>query len=152
MSSAPIEETLAEYKRLHRAVLTSTAPRWRDLDMSMQQLRAIYLLRDEEEASVGRLAELFGMRLPAASLLADRLVRAGLVDRREDPEDRRRVLLSLSRAGQRLVTELREGNYQPMRRWMAAMSPDDLAALKRGLRALADTASAAVREREATTV
>jgi DNA-binding MarR family transcriptional regulator len=74
------------------------------------------------------------------------------VDRREDPEDRRRVLLSLSRAGQRLVTELREGNYQPMRRWMAAMSPDDLAALKRGLRALADTASAAVREREATTV
>ena len=151
MSSVSVEETLAEYKRLHRAVLTSTAPRWRDLDMSMQQLRAMYLLREEDEASVGRLAELFGMRLPAASLLADRLVRAGLVDRRDDPEDRRRVLLSLSRAGNRLVTELREGNYQPMRRWMGAMASEDLAALKRGLRALADAASSGIREREATT-
>ena len=119
----------------------SSASKWRDLDISMQQLRAMFFLRDEDEASVGRLAELFGFGLPAASLLADRLVRAGYVERREDPADRRRVLLSLTRAGLRLVSELREGSHLVLRRWMSSLSPEDLAALTRGWRALAEVAS-----------
>jgi DNA-binding MarR family transcriptional regulator len=141
MSQPSTEDALAAYKKLHRAMLNSSASKWRDLDISMQQLRAIYFLRDEEEASVGRLAELFGIGLPAASLLADRLVRAGYVERREDPADRRRVLLSLTRVGLRLVTDLREGSHLLLRRWMSSLSEEDLAALTRGWRALADVAS-----------
>jgi DNA-binding MarR family transcriptional regulator len=141
MSQPSIDEALAGYKRFHRALLTSTASKWRDLDISMQQLRAIYVLRDEEVATVGRLAELFGIGLPAASILADRLVRAGFVDRNDDPADRRRVLLTLTRAGIQLVTELQEGNHLLMRRWMSRMSPEDLAALTQGWRALAEVAS-----------
>jgi DNA-binding MarR family transcriptional regulator len=135
------DEALIAYRKLHRALLTSTASRWRNLEISMQQVRALFLLRDEEEASVGRVAELFGIGLPAASLLADRLVRAGYVERREDPADRRRVLLSLTRVGVRLVTDLREGSQTLLRRWMSSLAPDDLAALTRGWRALADVAS-----------
>jgi DNA-binding MarR family transcriptional regulator len=141
MSQHSTEDALAAYKKLHRAMLNSSASKWRDLDISMQQLRAIYFLRDEEEASVGRLAELFGIGLPAASLLADRLVRAGYVERREDPADRRRVLLSLTRVGLRLVTDLREGSHSLLRRWMSSLSEEDLAALTRGWHALADVAS-----------
>ena len=141
MSQPSIDEALAGYKRFHRALLTSTASKWRNLDISMQQLRAIYVLRDEEVATVGRLAELFGIGLPAASILADRLVRAGFVDRNDDPADRRRVLLTLTRAGIQLVTELQEGNHVLMRRWMSRLSPEDLDALNRGWRALADVAS-----------
>jgi DNA-binding MarR family transcriptional regulator len=141
MSEHSTDEALAAYRKLHRALLTSTTRKWRDLDLSMQQLRALFFLRDEEEASVGRLAELFGFGLPAASLLADRLVRAGYVDRRDDPADRRRVLLSLTRAGVRLVTDLREGSHLVLRRWMSSLSPEDLAALIRGWQALADVAS-----------
>jgi DNA-binding MarR family transcriptional regulator len=143
MSLPSTDEALAAYKKLHRVLLTSTAGKWRDLDISMQQLRAIYFLRDEEEVSVGRLAELFGIGLPAASLLADRLVRSGYVERRDDPADRRRVLLKLTRVGLRLVTDLREGSHSLLRRWMAALSPEDLAALTRGWRALAEVASGA---------
>jgi DNA-binding MarR family transcriptional regulator len=142
MAYGSVDEALASYKKVHRALLTSTAGRWRDLDISMQQLRAIYLLRDEEVATVGRLAELFGISLPAASVLADRLVRAGYFERREDTADRRRVLLSLTRAGVQLVTDLREGSHTHLRRWMSRLSPEDLAALTRGWRALADVASA----------
>jgi DNA-binding MarR family transcriptional regulator len=151
MPQPSADEALAAYRKLHRALLTSTASKWLHLDISMQQLRALFLLRDEEEASVGRLAELFGIGLPAASLLADRLVRAGYVERRDDPADRRRVLLSLTRAGVRLVTDLREGSQSLLRRWMSSLSPDDLAALSRGWRALADVASShgAVLERTA---
>ena len=141
MSQPSTEDALAAYKQLHRVLLTSTASKWRDLDLSMQQLRAMYFLRDEEEMSVGRLAELFGIGLPAASLLADRLVRAGYVERRDDPADRRRVLLSLTRVGLRLVTDLREGSHSLLRRWMSSLSEEDLGALTRGWRALADVAS-----------
>src|SRR6266849_8793702 len=141
MTEGSVDEALIAYKKVHRALLTSTASRWRHLDISMQQLRAIYLLRDEEVATVGRLAELFGIGLPAASILADRLVRAGYVERNEDPADRRRVLLTLTRAGIQLVTELHEGSYLLLRRWMARLSAEDLAALTQGWRALADVAS-----------
>src|SRR6202165_3331486 len=124
MSEHSTDEALAAYRKLHRALLTSTTSKWRDLDISMQQLRALFFLRDEVEASVGRLADLSGFALPAASLLADRLVRAGYVDRREDPSDRRRVLLSLTRVGMRLVTDLREGSHSLLRRWMSARSEE----------------------------
>jgi MarR family transcriptional regulator, organic hydroperoxide resistance regulator len=141
MAPPSTDEALAAYKKLHRVLLTSTAGKWRDLDISMQQLRAMYFLRDEEEMSVGRLAELFSIGLPAASLLADRLVRSGYVERRDDPADRRRVLLKLTRVGLRLVTDLREGSHSLLRRWMSSLSPEDLAALSRGWRALAEVAS-----------
>src|ERR1700738_1092587 len=136
MSRASAEEALAAYRKLHRALLTSSARRWRDLDISLQQLRAIYFLRDEEEAPVGRLAELFGIGLPAASILADRLVRSGYVERNEDTADRRRVLLSLTRSGIQLIDELQQGSHQHLRRWMARLSSEDLAALTRGWQAL----------------
>ena len=141
MSEHSTDDALQAYKQLHRVLLTSTASKWRDLDLSMQQLRAMYFLRDEEEIPVGRLAELFGIGLPAASLLADRLVRSGYVERRDDPSDRRRVLLSLTRTGLRLVTDLREGSHSLLRRWMSSLSPEDLAALTRGWHALAEVAS-----------
>jgi len=146
-----IDDAISGYKRLSRAMLNSKTARWRDLDITMQQLRALYFLRDEEEASIGRLAELFAFGLPAASVLADRLVRAGYAERREDPTDRRRVLLSLSRTGNRLVSELREGSHTLQRRWMTALSPDELEALARGWNALADVAAGA-RDRETTAV
>jgi DNA-binding MarR family transcriptional regulator len=141
MTEGSVDEALSAYKKVHRALLTSTASRWRHLDISMQQLRALYLLRDEEVATVGRLAELFGIAMPAASILADRLVRAGYVERNEDTADRRRVLLTLTRAGIQLVTDLREGSHQHLRRWMSQLSPADLSALTRGWRALAEVTS-----------
>src|SRR5258708_10546644 len=87
MSLPSTEDALAAYRQVHRALLTSTASKWRDLGLSMQQLRAMYFLRDEEEMSVGRLEELFGIGLPAASLLCDRLGRSGYFERLAYPPD-----------------------------------------------------------------
>src|SRR5260370_38165445 len=105
MPQASVDDALASYRRFHRALMTSTARKWRDLDISMQQVRAMHVLRDEGEVPVGRLAEVFGFGMPAASLLADRLGRAGYADRHADAADRRRGLLRLTPAGDRLVTE-----------------------------------------------
>jgi DNA-binding MarR family transcriptional regulator len=144
-----IDDAMAGYERVRKVQLAKNAARWRDLDISLQQLKAMYLLSDEGEASIGRLAELFGIGMPAASVLADRLVRAGYALRHEDPADRRRVLVALNRAGSRLVAELREGSHAHLRRWMSALSTEDQQALARGWQALAEVATGATREKAA---
>jgi len=141
MPQASVDDALAGYKRFHRALLTSTARKWRDVDISMQQVRAMHVLRDEGEVAIGRLAEVFAFGMPAASLLADRLVRAGYAERRDDASDRRRVLIRLSRAGDRLMTELTEGSHAHMRKWMASLSPDELEIVARAWTLMAAAAT-----------
>ena len=148
MPQSSVDDALAGYRRFHRALMTSTARKWRDLDLSMQQVRAMHVLRDEGEVPVGRLAEVFGFGMPAASLLADRLVRAGYAERHDDAADRRRVLIRLSRAGDRLMTELIEGSQAHMRRWMSSLSPDELETVARAWNLMAMAAG----EREKATV
>ena len=148
MPPSSVDDALAGYRRFHRALMTSTARKWRDLDISMQQVRAMHVLRDEGEVPVGRLAEVFGFGMPAASLLSDRLVRAGYAERHDDAADRRRVLIRLTRAGDRLITELIEGSQAHMRRWMSSLSPDELETVARAWNLMARAAG----ERERATV
>src|SRR5260370_42008143 len=101
-----INEAMSGYVQVRRALLAKNAERWRDVDLSLQQLKAMYFLSDEEEASIGRLAELFGVGLPAASVLADRLVRSGYALRRGDPTDPRPALLPPTRTGHRVAAHL----------------------------------------------
>ena len=140
MPQPTIDDALAGYRRFHRALLNSTARKWRDLDISMQQVRALHVLRDEGEVPVGRLAEVFGFGMPAASLLSDRLVRAGYAERHDDPADRRRVMIRLSRAGERLITDLIEGSHAHMRKWMASLSTSELETVTRAWHLMAEAA------------
>src|SRR2546423_450726 len=142
-----IDDAMAGYTQVRRALLVKNAERWRDLDISLQQLKAMYFLSDEDEATIGRIAELFGVGMPAASVLADRLVKSGYALRREDPADRRRVLLALSRSGHRLIAELREGSLAQIRKWMSSLAPEEQEALAGGWQALAEVASGTVREK-----
>jgi DNA-binding MarR family transcriptional regulator len=149
MPQPTLDDALAGYRRFHRALMNSSARKWRDIDISMQQMRAMHVLRDEGEVPVGRLAEVFGFGMPAASLLSDRLVRAGYAERHDDPADRRRVMIRLSRAGDRLMNELIEGSHAHMRRWMATLSPAELDTVARAWHLMAEAATG---ERERATV
>ena len=89
--------------------------------------------------TVSEVAEALGTGKPAASMIVDQLTQHGYVSRREDPEDRRRTVVTPTEAGVELVTRLRQsGGEQAMVRWMRQLAPDDLAAYTRGARALAD--------------
>jgi DNA-binding MarR family transcriptional regulator len=68
--------------------------------VSVVQLRALTVLRDQGTANLGQLAEEMGVALSTASRLVDRLVRAGLVHRRPSPRTRREIELQVSHDGQ----------------------------------------------------
>jgi DNA-binding MarR family transcriptional regulator len=137
-----IQEALAAQRAVFRALLGSATRDWIELDLSMGQLKALMALATHQGLNITALAELLGVGKPAASMLVERLVRTGYVERREDPTDRRRAIVAPTAAGNALVTRLRQGGGgSRMARWLARMAPADLEALSQGLRVLAAIAT-----------
>lgn len=68
-------------------------------ELSAPQFHSLRVIRDHDGASLSFVAKHLGSGLPSASKLVDGLVERGLVAREIPPEDRRRVLLSLTAKG-----------------------------------------------------
>ena len=71
--------------------------------LSMPQIHALMYIFHAGRCPVSDLSMLGESSSAAASQLADRLVRQGLVERTEDPADRRTRMLSLSAQGRELI-------------------------------------------------
>jgi len=137
-----VEEIMQAQKTVvHTMQATAMSP-WLNLDLTMSQLKGLVLLANNGPMMVSHLAEALAIGKPAASILVDRLVQLELVERAEDPLDRRRALVRLSSRGEDLVVRLRQGGRERMRAWISRLDDGDLAALWRGLRALAAIAEA----------
>lgn len=142
-----IRAALDAQQAVSDAVHRTTKPDWIHLDLSMGQLKALVALAAQDKTNDGvnisALAETLGAGKPKTSILVDQLVQLGYVRRTEDSEDRRRTLVTLTDAGNEQVTRLQLGKSELMIHWLEQMNADDLAALTRGLNALA-----AILERE----
>ena len=68
-------------------------------DLSVPQFATLAFLSRNEGSCLSDAAEHFGLRLPSMSKMIDGLVLRGLVLRRTNPADRRRVTLALSERG-----------------------------------------------------
>jgi DNA-binding MarR family transcriptional regulator len=68
--------------------------------------------------------------------LVDRLEREGLVERVADPDDRRGLLVGLTRKGRTLVSRVGPSHLETERRLLAALSEEEQAELARLLRKL----------------
>ena len=72
-------------------------------DLRVGQFRMMMAIAMSPELSISNAAEVMGLTLPSASKIAVELARAGLVQRKEDSQDRRRSLLSLTAAGMEVL-------------------------------------------------
>ncbi len=131
------QQILGAYGQVFRAVQATSDPLWMELDLSMAQLKGLVALRSGGPMTISHFAEVLGVGKPAASMLADGLVRHGLADRADDPVDRRRTLVHLSPRGEDLVARLRQGGRERLRAWLDQLDDSDLEGLARGLAALA---------------
>ncbi len=84
--------------RLAKQVEVALGP----LDLSLPQYRVLGLLADGSTAS-SVLARQLAVSPPSVTAVVDGLVARGLVERRADPEDRRRLTLLLTCDGKRLL-------------------------------------------------
>ncbi|HLI51592.1 MAG TPA: MarR family transcriptional regulator [Thermomicrobiaceae bacterium] len=146
MATERREELIKQIKAAERAFIKAAQAvkgadlTWADCNLTMAQARTLFVLIDEGPSSIGRVAELQGISLPTASHLVDRLVQAGLLERTEDPDDRRRTLASASEAGAELAYRLRQRG-EIFFQWLGQLDEDDLEALTQGLQAVARIAT-----------
>jgi len=66
----------------------------------LNQRKLMGAIAAREPATLGAVADAIGRGAPAVSRAVETLVRAGLVERTNDPENRRRLALRLSERGQ----------------------------------------------------
>ena len=135
-----IDEVMQAQRKVGQAMHAATDPFWLQLDLTMGQLKALIVL-EESPLTVGQIADALGSGKPAASILVDRLVGLGMVERIEDRDDRRRTNVRLTDSGAELVARLRDGGRQRFHDLLGQLSDDDLAALLQGIQALALVAS-----------
>ncbi|WP_448641946.1 MarR family transcriptional regulator [Geodermatophilus sp. URMC 63] len=96
-----MDEVLVELARTVVGVSTRAAGQLGGV--SLVQLRALTVLHERPDAPLADLAQGVGGSVSTTSRLVDRLVAAGLVDRRPSPTSRRSVSLRLTPAGEDLL-------------------------------------------------
>lgn len=109
-------------------------------DLTMSQLRVLVVLDQSGPTHLSDVAGRLGVNPSTASRACDRLVGAGLVDRRPDPGDRRRISLYLSPAGRRLVRRVLAVRERLLADIVSRMDTDDRERLMTALRSFNDAA------------
>lgn len=94
----------------------------RSTGLGHSQVHSLFRLHFRSACPVTDLGESLGLTRAAASHLAQRLVMAGLLERVEDPADRRVRLLTLTPEGRRLVYEVMEARHEWLRQLTSALT------------------------------
>ena len=92
-------------------------------------------LQAAEPATLNEVAAAVGRGAPAVSRSVDALVRAGLVERTQDPENRRRLALRLSRAGREELNRSPSANRE-LRTKLERLANSELRAVERAIEIL----------------
>ena len=93
--------------------------------------------------SVTQLAERHHMLVKTASLIAVELEAAGLLERREDPTDRRRTIVAIAKGKEGAIEQGLNRRAAPLRRTLDRLDPAQRRALITGLEVLGEELSRA---------
>ncbi|HEY6202925.1 MAG TPA: MarR family transcriptional regulator, partial [Candidatus Limnocylindria bacterium] len=104
-------------------------------DLTFTQLRGLSVLARKQPQRMSDLAGALDMTAASASALIDRMDQRGFVTRRSDPDDRRTVLVELSRRGQHILDIMERGSSDHFGRLIEKMTSDEREALATTLRA-----------------
>ena len=77
-----------------------------DVNMTCRQMAILVLVAEHPGLSNRPLADMLGAAPPVITRAADKLVAMGLLLRMQDDEDRRKVRLTVTAAGQQLLRDL----------------------------------------------
>lgn len=119
-------QMLAEFRFLLAKFLLFSEEAARDAGLSPRQHQALLAIKgypEGKDATVGNLAERLSIRGHSAVGLVDRLVAGGLLVRRNDPTDARRVFLSLTAKGEQKLADLSAIHRDELQRFTPLLKP-----------------------------
>jgi DNA-binding MarR family transcriptional regulator len=116
-----------------------------ELDLTYAQSQVLFHVAAHPACHMGEVAKAFGVTLPAVTHIIDRLEEKNFVVRGDHPADRRVYVLELTAPGKALVHELHTMQMRGVEDVLARMSGDDRARVLKGLEALVDAATRALK-------
>lgn len=105
-------------------------------EMSVPQYRTLAFVYRNEGASLSEVCDHIGLTLPTMSALVDGLVVRGLVNRRTDREDRRRMTLTLTEPGRARLESARAATMAYLEERLRQLSASDRATITLAMRML----------------
>lgn len=119
------------------------APEFTAVDLTMAQAKLLYVVTAAGDLSMSEIAQRLGVTISTASGAVDHLVSAGLLDRIDDPANRRQVRVSVTPFGLETLERLRELSTRQLRALFDLVGDDDLADVERAIRILTEAVDAA---------
>src|SRR5262249_52051973 len=104
-----------------------------DDSVTVPQLRVLVMVDTRGPLNLAAVAAGLDVNPSNASRICDRLIRAGLLDRQESPDDRRNITLRLTDAGRGLVNKVTRHRRTAITRVLRGMDPGDRERLKTAL-------------------
>lgn len=106
--------------------------------LSHVHMNLLRILDTRPGETVGDIAKYMKVSYPAATKTIDKLVRLGLLKRREDPQDRRIAHLHLTTSGKKMVDKYDHLKKQEIIKILDNISPEDALNLNRQLHDLSE--------------
>ena len=119
--------------------------------VTLTQFRTLVVLQSHGPSRLNRLAERLGVTASTALRMVDRLIAAGLVDRRENEQDRREVVIELTADGRSMVDRVTASRKAAIEKIVLAMPTTRRRELVRALFAFAQAADEPILVAEAAT-
>lgn len=112
--------------RTARALVGITAASISTVDdvVTVPQLRVMMMIATRGAMNLAAVAEGLQVSPSNASRICDRLLKVGMIDRQDDPADRRNIALTLTTDGQALIDRVVRHRRTAVRRILRRMSPE----------------------------
>ena len=132
-----LEQLIKHIKRVQSHLRSGQPSAWSGLNVTMPQAKTLFLLADGP-CRMSSIAKRLSVEMPSATTMIDRLAAKGLVERKQDPDDRRVVVCSITRAGMDAVERFWSIRAARMDSYVATLSDEELEIVVPALKILSD--------------
>jgi DNA-binding MarR family transcriptional regulator len=120
-------------KRFGRCISNDAPDAWLELNLTIPQLKTLFFINFKGVTNFKEVAGALGVTPPNITGIIDHLVERGLVNREENPQNRRMIMLNLTKTGKALLAELIERKTAHLSAILEDLSPEELSIVIQGL-------------------
>lgn len=143
---ALIKAVIKLHRRVNQALRQTNQDAWMQLSLTVPQVKSLFFITNHGSTNFKKLADALKVTPSNLTGVIDRLVEQGLVSRKENPEDRRMMLLKATVKGEELVGDLRERRITHLSQALSELSPEELNTIVQGLTLLAKVTEAQAKQ------
>ena len=131
-----INEIISIQHQLARGLAPYAFESWCKLDMTLAQLKSLFIITSKEATNFRSLARILEVTPGNVTGIIDRLMEQGLVVRKQDTIDRRVIQIEATEKARDILATLTDFHNKEIVSLLRYMNHDDLDSLCRGLQGL----------------